>query len=74
MQGKPKIDSKKSLPSKPDFNLKNCKPNPMKKYIVIVRHSNYEEKYATTNDYKTAVIYALEAVRENKGKVIKIVQ
>jgi hypothetical protein len=46
----------------------------MKKYIVVVRHSGYIEKYATTNDFKTALLYALEAGLENIGKVIKIIQ
>ncbi len=44
----------------------------MRKYIIVVRHHGYEENLATTNNYETAVEFALEALRDNKGKVVKI--
>ena len=44
----------------------------MKKFIIVVRHINYEEKWATTNNYQTAVKYALEAIIANKGRIVKI--
>jgi len=44
----------------------------MKKYLIIVRHLSYEEMWATTNDFKTAVKYAREAVAANKGKKVVI--
>jgi len=44
----------------------------MKKFIIIVRHFNYEEKWATTNNYKTAFSFAIEAILANKGKIVKI--
>ncbi|MCF6366171.1 MAG: hypothetical protein L3J35_08215 [Bacteroidales bacterium] len=44
----------------------------MKKFIIIVRQFNYEERRATTNEYKIAVRYALEAILANKGKSVKI--
>lgn len=68
------IDSKKKLAFKARFHNSMNRPYPMKKYTVVIRHSDYIEKYATTNDFKTAVLYALEAFHENKGKVIKIIQ
>jgi len=44
----------------------------MKQYIITVRHNNYEEKWATTKNFTTAIKYALEAILTNKGKVVKI--
>ncbi len=44
----------------------------MKKFIIIVRHINYEEMWATTNNFKQAVKFTLEAITENKGKTVKI--
>jgi hypothetical protein len=51
-----------------DFNFKKN----MKKYLIIICRSNFEEKYATTNNYQIALKYALEAIIENEGAVIKI--
>ncbi len=44
----------------------------MRKFIITVRQNNYEEKWATTNNYQTAVRYALEAILANKGRIVKI--
>ena len=44
----------------------------MKKYLIIVHHRGYEELWATTNDFKTAVRYAREAIAENDGKKVVI--
>ena len=44
----------------------------MKQFIITVRHINYEEKWATTGNFATAIQYALEAILANKGKVVKI--
>ena len=44
----------------------------MKKFIITVRHFNYEENWATTNNYQTAVKFALEAILANKGKQVRI--
>lgn len=44
----------------------------MKRFVIIIRHLNYEENWATTNDHKTAVKYAIEAILANRGKVVQI--
>lgn len=44
----------------------------MKKFVIIIRHANFEELWATTNNFKTALEYAVQAILENKGKVVKI--
>jgi hypothetical protein len=45
---------------------------PMKKYLIKVLHPEYEELWATTNDFNTAVKYAREAIIENEGKKVVI--
>jgi len=74
MQGKPMYRLQKKLAFKARLDNSINRPYPMKKYTVVIRHSDYIEKYATTNDLITAVLFALEAFQENKGKVIKIIQ
>ncbi len=44
----------------------------MKQFVIIIRHLKYEEKFATTNNHKTAVKYAIEAILANRGKVVQI--
>ena len=44
----------------------------MKKFVIIVRHKNFEELWATTRNYKTALKYAIQAILENKGKTVQI--
>ncbi len=44
----------------------------MKKFVIIVRHANFEELWATTNNFTTALKYAIEAILSNKGKIVKI--
>jgi hypothetical protein len=45
----------------------------LKKYLIIVVHLYYIEKWATTNNHSTALQFAVEAILENKGKKIIIV-
>ena len=44
----------------------------MKKYLIIVHHANYDELWATTNDYETAVKFAKEAETANEGELVEI--
>ncbi len=44
----------------------------MKKFVIIIRHANFEEMWATTGDFKTALKYAVQAILENKGKTVQI--
>jgi len=44
----------------------------MKNFVITVRHTNFEEEWATASNYKTAVKFAIEAILANNGKVVKI--
>ena len=44
----------------------------MKKFVIIIRHANFEEMRATTGNFKTALKYAVQAILENKGKTVQI--
>jgi len=54
------------------MKIYNLKKTDMKKFLIIIQHFNYQERWATTNNKKTAIKYAIQAILDNKGKLVKI--